>query len=209
MNVIERATVLHFHRHRLRTFGAGTVEALGWRNEHSQQCRFEVIAGVGDFQDSTVLDVGCGTGDLKAFLDARFAGVRYLGVDQMPEFIEGARRRYADQPDTQFVLGSFDTLALPQADHVVASGAFGYRSADPHFIFNAIAQLYVAARRLLVFNVLDAKHFAEHPLLVGRDVDEIEAFCRRLAPDVEVIRGYAVDDATVVVRRQQVTNRSA
>jgi trans-aconitate methyltransferase len=202
MDPIERATILHFHRHRLRLHGSGSVGALGWHHEDSQRCRFEVIAGVADYRDSTVLDVGCGTGDLRAFLDTRFTGVRYLGIDQMPEFIASARQLYADHPDTQFVLGTFDTLTLPKADHVVASGALGYRSADPHFVYNAIARLYAAAQRAFVFNVLDADHFPDHPLLVGRDVAEIEGFCRRLAPQVEVIRGYVVDDATVVMRRQ-------
>lgn len=84
---------------------------------------------------------------------------------------------------------------------VVASGALGYRVADPHWVFNLIARMYAAAEQVLVFNVLDARHFPEHALLVGRDVDEIAAFCRKLAPGVDVIQGYAVDDATLVVRR--------
>ena len=201
MDPIERATILHFHRHRIQAHGGGTVQALGWRDANSQRSRFEVIAACADFNDSAVLDIGCGSGDLKAFLDERFSSLRYLGIDQMPEFIEQARQRYAAQPDTAFVLGHFDTMTLPRADYVVASGALGYRSADPHFVFNAIARMYAAAERLLVFNVLDAAHFPDHPLLVGRDVAEIEAFCRKLAPQVEVIRGYSVDDATLVLRR--------
>ena len=203
MDAIERATIQHFHRHRTLAYGSGSVEALGWREAGSQRTRFEIIAGCADFNDSSVLDIGCGTGDLKAFLDQQFKNLRYLGIDQMPEFIELASQRYADQPDTAFVLGAFDTLALPRADHVVASGAFGYRSADPCWLFNAIAKLYAAAERLLVFNVLDAAQFPEHPLLVGRDVAEIEAFCRKLALEVEVVRGYAIDDATLVLRRSR------
>jgi len=145
---------------------------------------------------------GCGTGDLKAFLDDRLTAVRYLGVDQMPEFIDSANARYAGQVDTAFVLGAFDRLALPRADIVVASGALGYRCADPHWVFNLIARLYAGADRVFIFNVLDARHFPDHPLLVGRDVDALVAFCRHLAPQVDVVRGYAVDDATVVIRRR-------
>ena len=91
--------------------GAGTPEALGWRHAGSQRLRFAAIAGAADFNGCSVLDVGCGTGDLKAFPDQRFSALRYLGVDQMPEFIDSARARYAEQSDTPFVLGDFDALA--------------------------------------------------------------------------------------------------
>lgn len=91
MNLIDRATVIHFHRHRIAEFGADSVRALGWVSEASQTSRFEAIAQAADFNDSSVLDLGCGTGDLKAFLDLRFAGVSYLGIEQVPEFVALAR----------------------------------------------------------------------------------------------------------------------
>ena len=199
MDILERATVLHYHRHRLAEHGAGTAQALGWRGADSQRRRFEVIASVTDFNGASVLDLGCGTGDLKAWLDARFTGLRYLGIDQMPEFIQAASARFAHQADTAFVQGPFDTLTLPKADVVVACGALGYRVADPHWVFKTIAHMYAAATRLLVFNVLDARHFPEHPLLVGRDVAELQDFCRKLSPEVHLLQGYAVDDATLVM----------
>lgn len=201
MTPIERATVLHFHRHRIAAHGNETPQALGWRHADSQRHRFEVIARVADFNGRSVLDLGCGSGDLKAFLDERFCDLRYLGIDQMPEFIEQARRRFASQPDTAFALAHFDTAPLPSADIVVASGALGYRCADPHWVFNMVARMYAAAERVFVFTLLDAAVFPEHPLLVGHDIEEIAAFCRKLAPRVQVVRGYVEDDAALVLRR--------
>lgn len=202
MTPIERAAVLHYHRHRIAEHGSGTPEALGWRHAESQRRRFEVIAQAADFSGCSVLDLGCGTGDLKAFLDERFTDLRYLGIDQMPEFIEAARLRFATQRDTDFALAHFDTTPLPQADIVVASGTLGYRCASPHWVFNTVARMYAAASQLLVFNLLDAAVFPEHPLLVGHDIDDVAAFCRKLAPCVEVVHSYASDDATIVMRRQ-------
>lgn len=205
MTPIERATVLHFHRHRVATHGSGTPEALGWKHAESQRLRFETIAEAAEFEEGcSVLDAGCGTGDLKAYLDERFrfAALRYLGIDQMPEFIETARARFAGQADrTAFALAHFDTAPLPRADVVVACGAFGYRCADPHWVFNVVARMYAAAERVFVFTLLDSAVFPEHPLLVGHDIDEVATFCRKLAPRVEVVRGYAPEDAAVVMRR--------
>jgi trans-aconitate methyltransferase len=201
MNPIERATALHFHRHRIATHGGQTPQALGWRHADSQRLRFEVIAAATDFNDCAVLDLGCGTGDLKAFLDRRFERLRYLGIDQMPEFIEAARARFAGDPDTAFALAHFDAAELPRADIVVACGALGYRCADPHWLPNLVARMYATATRVLVFNLLDAAVFPPHPLLVGHDIEQVAAFCRLLAPSVQVVRGYAPDDATIVMHR--------
>ena len=202
MDLLERATLLQYHRHRIAEYGGDAVQALGWRHADSQRLRFEAIAAAADFSHGSVLDVCCGTGDLLPFLRGRFQDFDYLGIDQMPEFIATARQRHGDVPRAQFEIGSCFRMDLPLADHVVASGALGYRSADPGFVFDAIRRLHAAARHTLVFNVLDAAHFThDHPLLVGRDVAEVEAFCRSLPGEVEVVRGYAVDDATVVLRR--------
>lgn len=195
MNLIERATVMHYHRHRLAQWGAAP-QALGWKEAQSQQRRFEIIAAAADFGHCSVTDVGCGRADLKPFLDARYPGVRYTGIEQMPEFVQQAANRYRD---SRFVLGDFSTLDLPVADYVVACGALGYRCAEPDFHLRMIRKFFAAARRALIFNVLDAKRFPEHPLLVGHDCEEVLDLCRRLSPYVAVSRGYLDDDMTVCV----------
>ena len=74
-----------------------------------------------------ILDVGCGYGDLKGYLDKRFSGFTYVGIDQMPEFINRAREQYKDRPDTYFFQTDFTVVDFPKVDYVMASGALGYR----------------------------------------------------------------------------------
>jgi len=171
MNLIDRATVIHFHRHRIAEFGADSVRALGWVSEASQASRFEVIVEAADFDDSSVLDLGCGAGDLKAFLDARYQGISNLGIEQVPEFVAQARSRYAGDTHAGFELGDFNTMIFPRVDHVVACGSLSYRSSNPQHVYGAIAKMFVSAAQTVVFSVLDERHFPEHPLLVGHPVD--------------------------------------
>jgi SAM-dependent methyltransferase len=198
MDLIERATIMHYHRHRIAEFGP-RAQALGWKAEHSQWERFEVILRAADYAHCSVLDVGCGRADLKAFLDEAYPGVRYTGIDQMPEFIDDAARRYDGSDGSRFLLGDFSQGELPQADYVIACGALGYRCAAPDFHLRMIRRLHVVARRALVFNVLDARRFPDHPLLVGRDCSEVLDLCRRLSPHVAVQQGYVDDDMTFFV----------
>jgi SAM-dependent methyltransferase len=208
MDPVARATVLDFHRHRIGVFGAGSVESLGWRDAASQHRRFSVIAGACDFDGASVLDIGCGRGDLRAFLDARAHDCTYLGFEHVPAFVAEARIRYAAHPRTTFVQCDFSAVTLPSADHVVASGALAYRCPDPGFHLKMIRRMFDAARTTVVFNLLDAATFPEHPLLVGRDRREVLAFCRSLSPDVELVDGYLEDDFTIRVRRTPVPARS-
>lgn len=200
MNVIEKATIRRFHQHRLDSFGMGEVASLGWKQAESQQRRFEVIAQVVNPSNKSLLDVGCGYGDLKAYLDDRFEPFHYTGIDQMPQFITEGKRRFAHQPDSHFFQTDFAMVDFPKVDIVVASGALGYRAADPTFYKRMIAKMFLSAGKVLVFNLLDSATFPENALLKGHNSEEIEKFCKQLSERVEVISGYFPHDFTVVMR---------
>jgi trans-aconitate methyltransferase len=206
MDLIEKATIMHYHRHRLSICRDGTVEALGWRGADSQLKRFAALATVVDsvsrFTGATLLDLGCGYGDLKGYLDRSCSGFTYIGIDQMAEFIAEARQRYQDCANTWFYQSDFTRVDFPEVDYVLASGALGYRCANPEFYTGMLRKMYGAARRALAFNMLDAARFPEHPLLVGHDPDAIVSFCQTLSPSVRLLRGYLEDDFTVLVYRE-------
>ena len=181
----------------MQVFGHGTARALGWKDDESQRKRFAVLATVADLSGCSVLDVGCGYGDLKEYLDQRFTGVTYIGIDQQPECIAEATARYGDRPDTFFFQRDFTTLTFPGVDVVMASGALCYRCGNGEFYRDMIGQMYEAARCAVAFNVLDVNVFPTHPLLVGHDPGQITAWCQAITPRVEVTRGYLADDVTV------------
>jgi SAM-dependent methyltransferase len=201
VNLIEKATVIHYHRHRIREFHGGSVESLGWRGPESQLQRFQVLLQLGDFNGCSLLDAGCGHGDLKGFLDPHCPGFTYIGIDQMPEFIDEARARYGRLPNTHFYRTDFTQARLPLVDYVIASGALSYRCGNPGHYFGTIRKLFDAARIALAFNMLNAAVFPQHDLLTGHDRDEVTAFCRSQARRVESIDGYLDDDFTVFMYR--------
>lgn len=201
MDLIEKATILHYHRHRMHQFQPGGVEALGWRGEESQRKRFEVLLPLGNFSGSTILDAGCGYGDLKAFLDQHCLGFTYIGIDHVSEFIAEAKARYGGREYTYFRQADFTLAQLPQVDYVIASGAFCYRCADRGHYLKMVRKLFEAARISLAFNMLDGAVFPRHDLLTGHDRNEVTEFCRTLTPHVELISGYLDDDFTVFLRR--------
>jgi trans-aconitate methyltransferase len=203
MTIIERATIMHYHRHRMEVCGHGTARALGWKDDEHQRKRFEVLATVADLSGRTVLDVGCGYGDLREYLDHRFTGITYIGIDQQPEYIVEAKARYGNRPDTFFFQRDFTTLTFPGVDIVVASGALSYRCGNPGFYRDMIEKMYSAASRAVAFNVLDVNVFPTHPLLVGLEPGQVTEWCTALTPHVKVIRGYLDDDVTLFLYKEE------
>lgn len=62
----------------------------------------------------TVLDIGCGPGtDLARLADAVGEGGSVIGVDREPRMLEEARRRLADVPNVELLLGDVHGLPMP------------------------------------------------------------------------------------------------
>lgn len=59
----------------------------------------------------SVLDVGCGTGELLKYLDR---DIHYVGIDVSPTAIGIAERRYGDRPDAEFHAASFRQWQSPR-----------------------------------------------------------------------------------------------
>lgn len=99
--------------------GANDVVSLGWSTRFAQEVRFSQILNIGVLNKDTVLDVGCGYGDLYAYLAERGVSVTYVGVDKRESAINEARRRY----DAEFICGDIFSIDR-KFDWVVASGIF-------------------------------------------------------------------------------------
>ena len=104
--------------------GADSSFALGWRNKHDQQVRFEALAGIADLNGKTVMDAGCGYADLYPFLKERYPQMtHYYGIEQITELVDNATIQNGHLPDTTFMPCNFLHANLPVCDYVLASGS--------------------------------------------------------------------------------------
>jgi SAM-dependent methyltransferase len=197
--LLDNAAVFRYHRQRIREYGAGSPGALGWQPD-GQQIRFEVLTQIGDLAHCSVLDVGCGYADLYPFLRQHFAGVQYIGIEQMPELLDLARARYPGAPNMTLRTGDFLREPLPLSDYVLASGSLNYRHRHPRFIYQAIEKLFGSCQRGLGFNLLCWEPVGGGPL-AAYDPATIVTFCKTLASKVVLKEGYRDGDFTVYMYR--------
>jgi SAM-dependent methyltransferase len=115
-----------WYEENVRRFRFG-FKALGFNHRSSQERRFSAALGLGALHGRRVLDVGCGFGDLFAFLTARGVRPQYTGIDICRPMIERCQKRFGSE--ATFLIADALTYEPPEPfDYVVASGIFGYHA---------------------------------------------------------------------------------
>jgi SAM-dependent methyltransferase len=83
--------------------GSGPAQRSGWRRSVEQSARFEYALSGWDWSRiERVLDLGCATGELAAWMKRTGRSAEYVGIDLRDDVIEEARRRH---PEARFING--------------------------------------------------------------------------------------------------------
>ncbi|HCL06398.1 MAG TPA: hypothetical protein DHW64_10735 [Chitinophagaceae bacterium] len=196
MSLLDTAGIFRFHKEQIKLYGKGTAEALGWENHEGQVQRFDVLSNIGDLNHRTVLDAGCGYGDLRGYLQEKYPHVRYFGVEQIPELLDIAAERYASFPETLFFQGDFAGSELPVTDYILLSGSLNYINSDPLFVLKIIEKLFNNCRIAFGFNLLSYADPAQG-LIVSYKPGFIREYCERLSKRVLFFDHYKPNDYTI------------
>lgn len=193
-----------FYRHALARYGVN-AEGVHWHSAEHQQIRFKVLRDLlpARLDRLTLVDVGCGLGDLHGWLAARDdLPQRYIGIDAVADMVELARER----------IGGGEILhrdvlhdPLPVGDWYLASGALSLltRAETRPFIERCLA----AARVGLVFNLLKGRdHSWTFNYMYPQEMLDLVA---DLPVTAELVEGYLSEDFSVALRHRSNDGSSA
>lgn len=202
MDELQRQRIVNKHRDSLTRHGH-SPHALYWSSREIQEKRFEVLAEVGIASGESVLDVGCGFGDLYHWLAVHGVQVNMTGVDLSPDLLARGRQLY---PDMDFLCGELFDFDWPEQsfDWVVLSGALNGQLGDEGaYARRVIRRMFELCRKGVAFNLLNAQHeglmFAYDLALF--DPDEVLVFCQQITPDCTCRADYLANDFTIYMRR--------
>ena len=204
----------HSRRHRIRRhyeprFAAGRAnyDILDWASPQSQRARFEALARHVELAGRSLLDVGCGLGDLLGFLYERRIGVRYTGVDILEKMVLAARARH---PDGQFIQadifdpGHAPTFEAASFDVTFCSGAFNLNLGNnEQFLPHAVAEVVRLARHVAVFNLLHHRTPAQDDTYFYFDPKNIPSLVAGLDVTVQIVDDYLHNDFTVICTKRK------
>jgi SAM-dependent methyltransferase len=175
------------------------AQGVGWSSTFRQLRRFEVLCEVDRLEGKSILDVGCGFGDLYAFLKERLRTFTYVGIDIVTEYIEIARKRY---PDVPFVLGDYATYEGPMVDTILSSGALTFQIRNAHAVYHAmIRNMFERSHSCVALTVLSNKAIKEDDTYVSYSVFEMSKLCRQLTNHYSIREDYLPEDIAVYLYR--------
>lgn len=194
------ADIISSYQKRFRKYG-GHSRALKWEHAGAKHQRARHLTGELNFSGKTVLDVGCGFGDVTWIIRKRTKDFTYTGVDIVPEFIEVAKKRY---PGHRFLVRDYFANPLEENfDIVLCSGALNSNVPDNMgWRKQAIATMWEHTKRALAFNMSGS-----HPQPENKEASqtwyadslEILKYCLTLTHKVILLQHYHATDFTVIL----------
>jgi len=173
---------------------AQAPKGVHWNSLHSQQTRFKVLLSYIDVEGFSLVDVGCGFGDLYFYLQE--GGINfcsYVGLDLCSSMVDIAKEKTGQQ------ILECDACkdSLPRADYYICSGAMNILTRFDTYLF--IRNCYEASDKGFVFNLL----MGEDDSLVYNHFfpQELESLFDELGAEVSITQGYIPHDFTVFLKR--------
>lgn len=126
--------------------------SLQWNSRESAEIRYKQLVEDIDFHNKTVLDVGCGFGDIISFIKAKSKEFYYTGVDVVPEFIKTASEKYPAHKFTK--RDYFGNPMQKKFDIILTSGTLNSSSKNAIlYRKKAIKTLWEHTNQVLAFNM--------------------------------------------------------
>ncbi len=136
--------------------------------------------------DKSVLDVGCGSGDLSAFV-RKLGATEYLGIDIYEPAIQSAKQKY---PKEKFIQGDFLEAKLKQTyDYGFCSGSLTVKlmSDNYEFLSATIAKMWKFTNIGVIFNILTDDDNDPDKDLFFYNAEKVETICKKIAPKANIV----------------------
>jgi len=109
---------------RLEQFGI-SEQSLGWGTKGRARLRYEILMSQWDLNNSSVMDLGCGFGDMFEYMSDKGINTKYTGIDINPNFITIAKEKHGDKATFQ-EKNLLTEETTEQFDFVLSSGVFNH-----------------------------------------------------------------------------------
>ena len=171
-----------------------TPKGVHWNSVYSQQKRFDVLLSFIDDKAFSIVDAGCGFGDLYAYLKEKGTPFsEYTGIDISSAMVTIAR----EKTGCEILERDICRDILPKADYYICSGGMNILNRFDTYLF--IRNCYEASRKGFVFNLLMGK---DDSLVYNHFYPgELQQLFDELGAKVTVKTGYLKHDFTVCLEK--------
>ncbi|MFC1752470.1 class I SAM-dependent methyltransferase [Thermoproteota archaeon] len=192
--------IAHYFNQACETHG-DSPHSVGWFSPYTQELRFLILSLINNFDSQSVLDVGCGQGNMLGYFKKQ--GIQpgyYEGIDISSEMLKIACKNY---PEAVFINSDFLSDDFnKEFDYVLASGTFNYKVTNQEvYIRTVINKLFSLSKKAAGFNLLSfyspSEMKQDDDIMYFYNPVDIFKYCLSLTPYVEIKQSYLPNDFTV------------
>jgi trans-aconitate methyltransferase len=191
----DQERINNFYNSQIKSHGINTPQALSWISDETQKIRFKTLTEIGDLNNKSILDVGCGFGDLYQYLLDHYHGFSYTGIDILLKMVETAKKNF---PLTKFIEMNYLQFQPKRFDYIMASGSLSFVVEDyKNVYFSMIKKMYIDSKIGVAFNMLNQSYHKQDETFASYSPSEIKEFCLGLTEKVVLLEDYLQGDFTV------------
>lgn len=180
-----------------------SLASLGYP-KGAQDARFRAMFQIGQLQNASILDVGCGFGHMLDYLRSWNINARYTGIDITPPMIDIARRKH---PDADFRLLNILECSLEERwDWVFLVGAFNAAPAREgwwELVQQMMMKMWELCRIGMAADFLSSHVDFQKPGSFHADPGQVFAFAKKLTRRVTLRHDYMAYEFMVYLYKDQ------
>ena len=186
--------------------GLAEYGILGWESEEAQKLRFDMLLNGIELEGKSLLDVGCGTGNLLEYINSKGLKVEYTGVDILDPMIKIANAKGLNGEFYHADIFKDNIFEKKTFDIIYSSGIFNLNLGNNRiFLHDAVGLFLKLSKEAVVFNLLhidspdrEDKYFYFHP----DELKKILADYSDKLREIEIVEAYLKNDFTVICRKE-------
>lgn len=157
-----------------------------------REMRFDILTAVGIKEGDSILDVGCGYGDLADYFQRKNIQVDYTGYDINPDFISKAKEKY---PQHNFQVLDIVNQEYPNFDFIVSTTCFNLKlqfQDNYEFANQIISSMYKHASKGVAIDFLTKYVDFESDHGFHYEPEKIFSMCKNLTKRVTLRHDYPI-----------------
>lgn len=167
--------------------------SVQWGSKESQYKRFEILQKISaDFNESRILDIGCGIGHFWDFINQNNFQGQYLGIDLLNEMVLQAKKRH---PNVEFSNINMENIESDTFDYLIMSGVFTF--ANQSIFEKLLTDAFHISQKGLACNVLSTWAGQKEEGEFHADPIKTLEFCSKLTSKIALRHDYLPHDFTI------------
>lgn len=192
--------IKNFYNEKYNLYG-NSIESIGWSNKKDQYLRFEKLISNFNIRNKTILDVGCGFGDLFKYLNQNNNNLKfkYIGIDISDKIIENAKKKIK-KPNVSFYNCDLLNFTNRKIDYSISSGALTFNFKDSYaYTKRIIKKMYEISDISCSINFMST--YCDYKLKKNKhyNPEKIFNYAKTLSSKVNLIHDYDLYEFTIQI----------